>query len=611
MNITELLRSYQNLAGDQASHINEYVARSLLHVVHTHIMSMTSSLVLILCCRNQDTCNFYNEMMIILFRSWGIAPLQIVNVMQGMRGRHIPGRRHFNLIFTDSYAAFAEIEVEAYSRDYAYNEHYYIFLQARDHLMFAEMGRIFEHCWRHQLINCNVQVQRANGDILVYTYQPFGAHSCANMTPQLINRYNGSHMLHPQLYPRKLTNFFGCPLRIALWHMPPYWFLSDSDPARITGGIEGRLLHTISHRLNFSIQVRKPPPGRLPVRERMLQMLHRDEADLTVGAIRPTVAYNQLATSSHNYYQTSIRFAVLRSHYELSSLDTLLYPYPRIIWLGISLVFALSLLLLLAMDRVLASDPGSLWLNVQLIFVGMPMEQIPRFRCKRLYCIMLMVYTLLIRTAYQGMLYHLIRTHQLNRLPQSIEELVTDNYTVITSIGMYDVLSGIPSMQHVRFHRLETETTLMQPLIYIAEHPRVKRQVVANVVDIIHLFNRMRSCNAHVNEERNCNQFEIISQDVINLQMCMYLRKHSFLLDEFNEQIMWMRSVGLLSIWTHWELDDRVSHTTKPSSVRSLDLLELQIIFAVVLFGFMLSTIIFGLELLSLHFVRLRIWFHR
>ncbi|XP_043072164.1 uncharacterized protein LOC6565230 [Drosophila grimshawi] len=592
MNITELLRSYQNLAGDQASHINEYVARSLLHVVHTHIMSMTSSLVLILCCRNQDTCNFYNEMMIILFRSWGIAPLQIVNVMQGMRGRHIPGRRHFNLIFTDSYAAFAEIE-------------------ARDHLMFAEMGRIFEHCWRHQLINCNVQVQRANGDILVYTYQPFGAHSCANMTPQLINRYNGSHMLHPQLYPRKLTNFFGCPLRIALWHMPPYWFLSDSDPARITGGIEGRLLHTISHRLNFSIQVRKPPPGRLPVRERMLQMLHRDEADLTVGAIRPTVAYNQLATSSHNYYQTSIRFAVLRSHYELSSLDTLLYPYPRIIWLGISLVFALSLLLLLAMDRVLASDPGSLWLNVQLIFVGMPMEQIPRFRCKRLYCIMLMVYTLLIRTAYQGMLYHLIRTHQLNRLPQSIEELVTDNYTVITSIGMYDVLSGIPSMQHVRFHRLETETTLMQPLIYIAEHPRVKRQVVANVVDIIHLFNRMRSCNAHVNEERNCNQFEIISQDVINLQMCMYLRKHSFLLDEFNEQIMWMRSVGLLSIWTHWELDDRVSHTTKPSSVRSLDLLELQIIFAVVLFGFMLSTIIFGLELLSLHFVRLRIWFHR
>ncbi|TDG40698.1 hypothetical protein AWZ03_012885 [Drosophila navojoa] len=222
MNISQLFQSYQDLSGQQMNQINEYVAQALLHVVHIHIMSVTPSLVLTLCCRNNHTCNFYNEMMSILFRGWGIAPLQIVTVEQGMLRKFIPGRRHYNLIFTDSYAAFAEIEVEAYSKEYNYNEYYYIFLQARDRLLLSEMHRIFEHCWRHQLINCNVQVQRANGDILLYTYLPFGPESCADTTPQLINRYNGSHMLNPQLFPRKLNNFFGCPLRAGLLHLPPY-----------------------------------------------------------------------------------------------------------------------------------------------------------------------------------------------------------------------------------------------------------------------------------------------------------------------------------------------------------------------------------------------------
>ncbi|XP_017870034.1 PREDICTED: uncharacterized protein LOC108618510 [Drosophila arizonae] len=222
MNISQLFHSYQDLSGQQMNQINEYVARALLHVVHIHIMSVTPSLVLTLCCRNNHTCNFYTEMMTVLFRDWGIAPLQIVTVEQGMLRKFVPGRRHYNLIFTDSYAAFAEIEVEAHSKEYNYNEYYYIFLQARDRLLLSEMHRIFEHCWRHQLINCNVQVQRANGDILLYTYLPFGPESCADTTPKLINRYNGSHMLNPQLFPRKLNNFFGCPLRAGLLHLPPY-----------------------------------------------------------------------------------------------------------------------------------------------------------------------------------------------------------------------------------------------------------------------------------------------------------------------------------------------------------------------------------------------------
>ncbi|KAM8720671.1 hypothetical protein ACLKA7_006674 [Drosophila subpalustris] len=587
MNISQLLQTYQDRSGEQTNRINEYVARALLHVVHSHILSVTPSLVLTLCCRDNHTCNFYNEMMSILFRSWGIAPLQIVTVEQGLgRQQFVAGRRHYNLIFTDSYAAFAEIEVEAYSQDYNYNEYYYIFLQARDHLLQPEMRRIFAHCWRHQLINCNVQVQMATGEIRLYTYLPFGDHSCANMTPTLINYYNGTHMHNP---------------------------LQGSGPeAHIIGGLEGHLLLTLGLRLNFSVVVQAPPRDDQPMSHRGMKMLQRNEVDLCLGSVRQTVPRSLLATSTHSYHQTSVRFGVLDTTYKLSSFDILLYPYPTTIWLAIGGVFALGALVQLVMDRVLPSYPLQSvivqWLNLELMFVGMPMMQTPSFNAKRIYCIMLMLYTLLIRTVYQGKLYHLIRTHQLNRLPQSIDELVDHNYTVVLSDEMHEMIGEIPTVQYMQFHRLGSNSTPMQTLDYLATRAQDNRLVAATGLNFFKRFNRLRANEAQMKQQAPI-QFKLIPEDVIDLQVTMYLRKHSFLIDEFNDQIIRMRSVGLLELWARWELDLSYLWTEQALNFEMLGLQQLYAIFLVVLSGLLLSTLLFLLELLSLRSPQLQRWF--
>jgi len=268
MNISALLNSYYDLSGEQMNHINEFVARALLHVVHHYILSVTPSLVLTLCCRSNHTCNFYNEMMSTLFRQWGLAPVQIVNVKSGVPWHPVPGRRHFNVIFTDSFAGFEEIRMEYYAREYNYNEHYFIFLQARDRLLQGEMRLIFDYCWRYQLIHCSIQVQKSNGDILFYSYYPFGERGCRDMEPQLINRYNGSMLVEPELFPRKLRNFFGCPLRCALWNVPP--FLKLNKDQLVNGGYEGRLLLALAEKMNFTIAVRKVNAN---VREEALEMV--------------------------------------------------------------------------------------------------------------------------------------------------------------------------------------------------------------------------------------------------------------------------------------------------------------------------------------------------
>lgn len=331
---------------------------------------------------------------------------------------------------------------------------------------------------------------------------------------------------------------------------------------------------------------------------------------MCIGGVRQTVANSISATSTHNYHQTSVRFGVLSASYELSSLDIFFYPYPTSIWLGLVVVFAMSIVLLLIMDRLLQlREQSSILLNLELIFVGMPMLQLSSSIAKSVYCIMLMFYTLLIRTVYQGMLYHLIRTHQLNRLPQSIEELVAHNYTVVLSASIHDALSEISTVQQMRYHLVDVNGDLMQPLHYLAARPRDKWQVAATVQDIFLMYNRLSAYTAEAqSQQREANHFEIIAQDVIDLQLTMYLRKHSFLIDAFNEEIMWMRSVGLLAIWARWELDESQIRATQ-LSFRLFGIQELYVIFILILIGLLLSTLIFCLELLSVRSVRLQRWF--
>ncbi|KAH8235577.1 hypothetical protein KR032_003317 [Drosophila birchii] len=606
MNISALLQSYYDLSGEQMNHINEVVARALLHVVHHHILSVTPSLVLTLCCRSEHTCNFYNEMMSTLFRQWGLAPLQIVKVEPGVPWQPVAGRRHFNVIFTDSFAAFEEIRMEYYVREYNYNEHYFIFLQARDRLLQGEMRLIFDYCWRYQLIHCSVQVQKSNGDILFYSYYPFGERGCADMEPQLINRYNGSTLVEPEIFPRKLRNFYGCPVRCALWNSPPFLRLAEAAEdvtVTVSGGYEGRLLLALAEKMNFSIAVR-PMQGN--VRDGALEMLQHGEADLTLGGIRQTVGRSMVATSTHNYHQTREVFGVLASSYELSSTDILLYPYRLQIWLGILGVVALSALLQLAVDRLLrehgtdASLGARSWLNLELIFVGMPLMDAPRSHTARLYCLMLMMYTLIIRTIYQGLLYHLIRTHQLNRWPQTIESLVERNYTVVLTPIVLEALEEIPSVQHMKFRLLGDTDSELDSLYFLEANHQLRRHATASALDIFIQFNRLSAERVHRqggNAEGMVAHFEIVPEDIISMQLTMYLAKHSFLIDQLNEEIMWMRSVGLLAVWSRWELVE--SYLRSEQSYQILGLVELYAIFLMVLVGLLLSLVVFLCELLS------------
>lgn len=123
------------------------------------------------------------------------------------------------------------------------------------------LQQIFAYCWANSLVNCSVQTQNARGEILVYSYFPYTDNFCGSVEPVLINRFNGTDFVKSTLFPPKLKNFHGCVLRVAIWHIPPFVYLRTDDRgvSHVAGGIEGRLLHQLSKRLNFTIEVKVPP----------------------------------------------------------------------------------------------------------------------------------------------------------------------------------------------------------------------------------------------------------------------------------------------------------------------------------------------------------------
>lgn len=142
------------------------------------------------------------------------------------------------------------------------HEYYFIFLQNRDEYIQHELQLIIKHCLAHYWLNCNVMVQTANVEILIYSYFPYGEQHCQTAQPVLVNRFDGHRMINAPVFPNKLTQMHQCPLTLLLWHLPPFVELSwDNRTSQLVArGFEMLLVNHLAQRLNFTLVLHSLKP---------------------------------------------------------------------------------------------------------------------------------------------------------------------------------------------------------------------------------------------------------------------------------------------------------------------------------------------------------------
>ncbi|KAH8266894.1 hypothetical protein KR026_009168 [Drosophila bipectinata] len=505
MNVTSLLH-FESMkysgAQTQAASINQHVAQALRVFIEDFYQRIAPAFIVILSCRRPSPMNFYRNIMQLLYESVDTMIIQLVLVEFG-RPRRIEGPRTHNLLLVDSLDALLDIEIHTYTATSDGSEYYFIFLQQRDALIPQDMQGVFAYCWRHQLINCNVMTQSSGGQVLVHTYFPYAPGRCNNSSPTRINQFLGPAWQSRDHFPSKLRNLHGCQLMVLARRISPFF---DVDlKHQVLWGLEGLLLEELSRRMNFSIKfdgLEEQQRNQTTWTEQKLlqQMVQGRVAHLAIGYVRKHIQYSGNLTAVFPHYSNRIVGFVLLNAHNLTSLEIWSFPFQALAWVCL-LLFAS-------------------WL----------------------------CFTLVVRAMYSALLFLILRYHLHQRLPDSLQDLVNGGYTAIMSRTTLQDLREVTGLQNI----LELRTIIVSSELEEEVLRQLERFSVRDNAGSHPLIFGLISQDALLQlAERGhrAGAYHMVSQQVLEQQLAIYLQKHSHLAGHLDHLVMSIRAVGLLHHW--------------------------------------------------------------
>ncbi|XP_034119350.1 uncharacterized protein LOC117577969 [Drosophila albomicans] len=588
MNISSLLQfesMHYHGAQTQSMIINRFVANSLRVFIEDFYQRIAPSFMLIISCRRPSPMNFYRNIMQLLYESVDTMILQMVHHNHSQPQR-VAGLRLHNLLLVDSLQALLDIEIHTYATQHDASRYYFIFLQQRDALIPADMLGVFEYCWQHQLINCNVMTQSSRGEVIMHTYFPYEADHCSTVVQRQINRFMGEAWQHANYFPAKLHNLHQCPLQVAQRLATPFL------------GLEDRLLQLLARRMNFSIHLVGEQPDN-QTEQQVLQLLHQQRAHLAIGYLRKRVQQSGNLSTVFPYYSSRLECCLLLSNYNLNSFDILRFPFQSLTWLCVLASFLSVAGLMLCSHR--RSDCATILLSILAVAYGQPSGASSTRPAQQLLYVNWLGFTLLIRAMYSALFYHLLRQQVHQRLPRTLQELGDGDYTaVMNRITALDVRE-VNSLQAL-FHNVRTfvigsewerdvleqmELRVQQQQLQLDQQPHerifgvLSRQTLLQVVEQTH----------------KPGAYYVLPQHVLDQQLAIYLQRDSHLLQQLDELVMAIQAVGLMNYWAGQLGNERYFRSTFMLSDRRLRQPDLWAIYVISGVFYVLATFVFLVEL--------------
>lgn len=236
----------------QSEEIDNFVAMALRFLIQNVLLKLSDSVFLTISTTSPATELWFEDVLAKLFASWGYMAITIVRHNSKRQDVVVPGRRFCNMIMVDSFENLQRTNISQHNSQYDTQEYYIIFLQIRDAQMPEERAKILQYCLDNYWLHCNVMIQNAKGEVLIYTYFPFQEDACFSSDPVLINQFDGVRFVNDVMFPIKVQNLYGCPIRMNLWEIPPFILFPDNT-TEIYTGLEMIILKTLSKHLNFTI----------------------------------------------------------------------------------------------------------------------------------------------------------------------------------------------------------------------------------------------------------------------------------------------------------------------------------------------------------------------
>ncbi|XP_046803058.1 uncharacterized protein LOC124419004 [Lucilia cuprina] len=181
------------------------------------------------------------------------------------------------------------------------------------------------------------------------------------------------------------------------------------------------------------------------------RQLYDHTADISLGSFRYTLERSTVLTAAVPYYQTFQIYGILTTTQLYTSLERLVYPFDNVTWiylffsvqLGLIIAFIIdylydkSLLVRIAIGNPRIRNPVT---NVIRLFMGQSLKQIPETHFSRFIIISWHVYGLLLRTAYQSLLFQLLKLNIYHEPPENLSDLINQQCILVMTEGTYDTV---------------------------------------------------------------------------------------------------------------------------------------------------------------------------
>lgn len=432
--------------------INKNFIDANVEVLKAPIFKSFSFSLNIISTENYQVSVFKNKLLAELFPSSTFAVKQEIVGVENTFSR----RRRCVLMIISSFNDFLKIRATLTRERFKFNGLYVISLVRG---VLPEIRQIFKHLWRIQIFNVVVLFESSHETTQLQTFMPFNNRSCNDVTPVNLIKYKNGKFEKEffDLFPSKTRNMHGCQVNVALANSTPPFVLTTFSPngtLEISGG-DIKLLDVLSKSLNFKINYVFVgnegffyPNG---TSEGPMKYLMEEKADLSIANWWMKIIRLYHLDSTMPYLNDRLVFAISPGK-ELTTFEKLAYPFRLTVWVFIFICLALGFLVIFVIKRRSISEQNFVfgvgvknpYLNMFIGLYGGSQKILPKTNFARFLLMLFLLYSLVMRTLYQGSFFRLMQSNKRHSEVESIEEMINDDFRFLIYFGDADQIDQIP-----------------------------------------------------------------------------------------------------------------------------------------------------------------------
>lgn len=350
------------------------------------------------------------------------------------------GRRRCLIFLIESFLGFLEIYSAISPINFRFNGFYIIVLTSGE---IPEVEDIFKLLWKIKIFNVNIMFEGSSDAILVKTFLPFTIGNCNDTRPVLINEFRNGTFVNgvKKFYPRKMKNLNGCPIRVATSLVNESYFSVKPFPngSFELSGRDFELVKLLSLALNFNINFTyMGDKGHMFNNDTgvgSMKELKEGRADMIVGDYWLKANRLKFFDATTSYISGDMIFAIPPGR-SFTSLDKLVLPLSVLSWtsviacsvIGVVLIFLVKRQSKVLQDFVFGAGIRHPYLNMFTSFIGGSQHFLPKTNFARYLLSMFLLYSMIIRTLYQGSFYWFMQTDRHKKEVQSIDEMIEQDF---------------------------------------------------------------------------------------------------------------------------------------------------------------------------------------